>query len=167
MARNRVALITVVTGQDGAYLAELLLKKGYIVHGLKRHSSSFNNWRADHLYMDLHESDLQSVIHCGDMTDGTSLNRIIQETEPDEIYNLAAQSHVQVSFETAEYTGFGALRLLEVIRILGMKKHVRYYQTSTSELYGKVQEAPLREMGLTLADRPMQTKLKPACVQSH
>lgn len=149
MARNRVALITGVTGQDGAYLAELLLKKGYVVHGLKRRSSSFNTGRVDHLYQDLHERGLQFVMHYGDMTDATNLIRIIQETQPDEIYNLAAQSHVQVSFETPEYTangdGLGTLRLLEAIRILKMEKRVRFYQASTSELYGKVQEVPQRE----------------------
>jgi GDPmannose 4,6-dehydratase len=149
MAKNRVALITGITGQDGAYLAELLLKKGYVVHGLKRRSSSFNTGRVDHLYQDLHERDLRFAMHYGDMTDATNLIRIVQETQPDEIYNLAAQSHVQVSFETPEYTanadGLGTLRLLEAIRILGMEKRVRFYQASTSELYGKVQEVPQRE----------------------
>lgn len=150
MAKNRVALITGVTGQDGAYLAELLLKKGYVVHGLKRRSSSFNTGRVDHLYQDLHEKDLQFILHYGDTTDATNLIRIIQESQPDEIYNLAAQSHVQVSFETPEYTanadGLGTLRLLEAIRILGMEKRVRFYQASTSELYGKAQEVPQREV---------------------
>jgi GDPmannose 4,6-dehydratase len=150
MASNRVALISGVTGQDGAYLAELLLKKGYVVHGLKRRSSSFNTGRVDHLYQDPHAKTLQFAMHYGDMTDATNLIRIIQETQPDEIYNLAAQSHVQVSFETPEYTanadGLGALRLLEAIRILGMEKRVRFYQASTSELYGKVQEVPQREI---------------------
>ena len=146
---KRVALITGVTGQDGAYLTEHLLKKGYVVHGIKRRSSSFNTGRVDHLYQDLHEKDLRLTLHYGDMTDATNLIRIIQETQPDEIYNLAAQSHVQVSFETPEYTAnsdaLGTLRLLEAIRILEMERHVRFYQASTSELYGKVQEVPQRE----------------------
>jgi GDPmannose 4,6-dehydratase len=146
---ERVALITGVTGQDRAYLAELLLRKGYVVHGVKRRSSSFNTGRVDHLYHDPHESGLRFFMHYGDMTDATNLIRIVQETQPHEIYNLAAQSHVQVSFETPEYTAnadaLGALRLLEAIRILGMTERVRYYQASTSELYGKVQEIPQRE----------------------
>jgi len=150
MAKNRVALITGVTGQDGAYLAEFLLNMGYKVHGVKRRSSSFNTGRVDHLYQDIHEKDLQFAMHYGDMTDATNLIRIIQETQPDEIYNLAAQSHVQVSFETPEYTanadGLGALRLLEAIRILGMEKRVRFYQASTSELYGNVQKIPQSEI---------------------
>ncbi len=145
----RVALITGVTGQDGAYLAELLLAKGYIVHGVKRRSSSFNTGRVDHLYLDPHEHETRFFLHHGDLTDATNLIRLVQETQPDEIYNLAAQSHVQVSFETAEYTanadGIGTLRLLEAIRILGMGERVRFYQASTSELYGKVQETPQRE----------------------
>jgi len=149
MKNGRTALITGVTGQDGAYLAEFLLKKGYEVHGLKRRSSSFNTGRVDHLYQDPHEDHPKFVMHFSDMTDTTSLIRIIQETKPHEIYNLAAQSHVQVSFETPEYTanvaGLGTLRLLEAIRILNMEKHVRFYQASTSELYGKVQEVPQRE----------------------
>ena len=149
MTKSRVALITGVTGQDGAYLAELLINKGYLVHGLKRRSSSFNTGRVDHLYQDIHENSPQFRMHYGDMTDATNLIRIIQETQPDEIYNLAAQSHVQVSFETPEYTanadGLGTLRLLEAIRILGMEKQVRFYQASTSELYGKAQEVPQRE----------------------
>ncbi len=149
MERNRVALITGVTGQDGAYLAELLLKKGYFVHGLKRRSSSFNTGRVDHLYQDTHERDLRFVMHYGDMTDATNLVRIVQETQPDEIYNLAAQSHVHVSFETPEYTAnadaLGTLRLLEAVRILKMEDRVRFYQASTSELYGKIQEMPQRE----------------------
>lgn len=147
--KTRVALITGVTGQDGAFLAEFLINKGYLVHGLKRRSSSFNTGRVDHLYQDLHESSPQFVMHYGDMTDATNLIRIVQETQPDEIYNLAAQSHVQVSFETPEYTanadGLGTLRLLDAIRILGMESRVRFYQASTSELYGKVQEVPQRE----------------------
>lgn len=137
---NKVALITGVTGQDGAYLAELLLSKGYIVHGLKRRSSSFNTLRVDHLYADPHEHATAFSMHYGDMTDATNLIRLIQETQPTEIYNLAAQSHVQVSFETPEYTanadGLGTLRLLEAVRILKMEGRVRFYQASTSELYG-------------------------------
>jgi GDPmannose 4,6-dehydratase len=146
---KRVALITGVTGQDGAYLAELLLNKQYIVHGIKRRSSSFNTGRVDHLYQDPHEVEQRFVLHYGDMTDATNLIRIVQDTQPDEIYNLAAQSHVHVSFETPDYTaksdGLGTLRLLEAIRILGMEKRVRFYQASTSELYGTVQEIPQRE----------------------
>lgn len=146
---GKVALITGVTGQDGAYLSELLLEKGYTVHGLKRRSSSFNTGRIEHLYQDPHEQNQRYVLHYGDMTDSTNLIRIVQQTQPDEIYNLAAQSHVQVSFETAEYTAnadaIGALRLLEAIRILGLEKKTRFYQASTSELYGKVQEVPQSE----------------------
>ena len=143
------ALITGVTGQDGAYLAEFLLKKGYEVHGIKRRASSFNTQRVDHLYKDPHESDGRFVLHYGDLTDATNLIRILQEVKPDEIYNLGAQSHVQVSFETPEYTAngdaMGTLRLLEAIRILGMEKTTRFYQASTSELFGKVQETPQKE----------------------
>jgi GDPmannose 4,6-dehydratase len=143
------ALITGVTGQDGAYLAELLLKKGYDVHGIKRRSSSFNTGRIDHLYLDPHIENSKFHLHYGDLTDSTNLIRIIQETQPDEIYNLAAQSHVHVSFETPEYTAnsdaVGTLRLLEAIRILGLEKKTRFYQASTSELFGKVQETPQRE----------------------
>src|SRR5438067_6608067 len=146
---RKVALVTGVTGQDGAYLAELLLEKGYIVHGVKRRSSSFNTGRIEHLYQDPHEADPRFILHYGDLTDSTNLIRIVQQVQPDEIYNLAAQSHVQVSFETPEYTAnadaLGTLRLLEAIRILGMKDSVRFYQASTSELYGKVQETPQRE----------------------
>ncbi len=146
---SKVALITGVTGQDGAYLAALLLSKGYIVHGLKRRSSSFNTARIDDLYVDPHQDKVRFFLHYGDMTDSTNLIRLIQETQPDEIYNLAAQSHVQVSFETPEYTGnadaIGTLRILEAIRILKLEKKVRFYQASTSELYGKVQEIPQRE----------------------
>jgi GDPmannose 4,6-dehydratase len=146
---SRTALITGVTGQDGAYLADLLLSKGYRVHGIKRRSSSFNTGRVDHLYRDPHETDVRFTMHYGDMTDATNLIRIVQQAQPTEIYNLAAQSHVQVSFETPEYTAnsdaLGALRLLEAIRILGMAKRVRFYQASTSELYGEVQEIPQRE----------------------
>lgn len=137
---KKVALITGITGQDGAYLAELLLGKGYIVHGVKRRSSSFNTGRIDHLYQDRHEQDVNFFLHYGDMTDATNLIRLVQQTQPTEIYNLAAQSHVQVSFETPEYTAnadaLGTLRLLEAIRILGLEKTTRFYQASTSELYG-------------------------------
>jgi len=137
---DKVALITGVTGQDGAYLAALLLSKGYVVHGVKRRSSSFNTGRVDHLYIDSHEKGVRFFLHHGDLTDATNLIRLVQETKPDEIYNLAAQSHVQVSFETPEYTanadGLGTLRLLEAIRILGMERRARFYQASTSELYG-------------------------------
>ncbi|HKD26130.1 MAG TPA: GDP-mannose 4,6-dehydratase [Pseudolabrys sp.] len=146
---KKVALITGVTGQDGAYLAEILLSKGYVVHGIKRRSSSFNTARVDHLYADPHESNVRFSMHYGDMTDATNLIRIIQETKPSEIYNLAAQSHVQVSFETPEYTAnadaLGTLRLLEAVRILEMRNTVRFYQASTSELYGSVRETPQRE----------------------
>jgi GDPmannose 4,6-dehydratase len=146
---EKVALITGITGQDGAYLADLLLAKGYRVHGVKRRSSSFNTERVDHLYVDPHEADTRFFMHYGDLTDATNLIRLVQETQPDEIYNLAAQSHVQVSFETAEYTAnadaLGTLRLLEAIRILRLGERVRFYQASTSELYGKVQEVPQRE----------------------
>ncbi len=146
---RKVALITGATGQDGAYLAELLLSKGYVVHGLKRRSSSFNTGRIEHLYQDPHEEDPNFVLHYGDMTDATNLIRIVQQTKPDEIYNLAAQSHVQVSFETAEYTAnadaLGPLRLLEAIRLLGLSQKTRFYQASTSELYGKVQAVPQNE----------------------
>jgi len=146
---NRVALITGVTGQDGAYLARLLLSKGYTVHGVKRRSSSFNTGRIEDIYQDPHVDDPRLVLHYGDMTDSTNLIRIVQECQPDEIYNLAAQSHVAVSFETPEYTanadGIGTLRLLEAIRILGLEKKTKFYQASTSELYGLVQEVPQRE----------------------
>jgi len=145
----KVALITGVTGQDGAYLAEFLLKKGYFVHGLKRRSSMFNTERIDHLYQDQHENGVNFKLHFGDLTDSTNLIRIIQETQPDEIYNLAAMSHVKVSFDTPEYTanadGIGTLRLLEAVRILGLEKKTRIYQASTSELYGLVQAVPQSE----------------------
>lgn len=145
----KTALITGVTGQDGAYLTGLLLEKGYRVHGIKRRSSSFNTERIDQFYQDPHEDDPRLVLHYGDMTDATNLIRIVQETQPDEIYNLAAQSHVQVSFETAEYTanadGIGTLRLLEAIRLLGLTKKTRFYQASTSEMYGLVRETPQSE----------------------
>ena len=146
---DKVALITGITGQDGAYLAELLLAKGYVVHGLKRRASSFNTGRIDHLYVDPHERHARMFLHFGDMTDATNLIRIVQETQPDEIYNLAAQSHVQVSFESPEYTanadGVGTLRLLEAIRILGLGDKTRIYQASTSELYGDTPHAPQSE----------------------
>ncbi|MDG2063773.1 MAG: GDP-mannose 4,6-dehydratase [SAR324 cluster bacterium] len=146
---KKVAFITGITGQDGAYLAELLLKKDYIVHGLKRRSSSFNTGRIDHLYQDPHINKRNFILHHGDLTDSTNLIRIIQEIQPDEIYNLAAQSHVQVSFETPEYTanadGLGTLRILEAIRLLNMADKTKFYQASTSELYGMVQEVPQNE----------------------
>jgi GDPmannose 4,6-dehydratase len=146
---KKIALITGVTGQDGAYLSEFLLKKDYIVHGIKRRSSSFNTDRIDHLYQDPHINNQNFILHYGDMTDSTNLIRIIQEVKPDEIYNLAAMSHVHVSFDTPEYTanadGLGTLRLLEALRILGMEKRVRIYQASTSELYGLVQQVPQSE----------------------
>ena len=146
---DNVALITGVTGQDGAYLAEFLLGKGYIVHGVKRRSSSFNTGRVDDIYVDPHESGARFFLHYGDLTDATSLIRLVQETRPSEIYNLGAQSHVQVSFETPEYTAnadaLGTLRLLEAIRILGLEKSVRFYQASTSELYGQAAQAPQSE----------------------
>jgi len=146
---DRIALITGITGQDGAYLAELLLSKGYIVHGIKRRSSSFNTTRVDHLYHDQHEPDVRFFMHYGDITDATNLIHIVQEVQPTEIYNLAAQSHVQVSFETPEYTAnadaLGTLRLLEAIRILGMKDQVRFYQASTSEIFGNTEEIPQSE----------------------
>src|SRR5690349_20769335 len=143
------ALITGITGQDGAYLAEFLLAKGYEVHGIKRRASSFNTDRIDHLYQDPHERDIKLFLHYGDLTDATNLIRIIQQVQPDEIYNLAAQSHVAVSFETPEYTAnsdaLGTLRILEAIRILGLEKKARFYQASTSEMFGKVQEIPQKE----------------------
>src|SRR4249919_312840 len=148
-ARRKRALIAGITGQDGAYLAELLLSKGYEVHGIKRRASSFNTERIDHLYEGPHLSDSRLVLHYGDLTDATNLIRILQQVQPDEIYNLGAQSHVQVSFETPEYTAnsdaMGTLRLLEAIRILGLEKKTRFYQASTSELYGKVAETPQTE----------------------
>jgi GDPmannose 4,6-dehydratase len=146
---GKVALITGITGQDGSYLAELLLSKGYTVHGIKRRSSSFNTSRIDHLYRDPHETDSRFHLHYGDLTDATNLIRIVQETRPDEIYNLAAQSHVAVSFETPEYTAnsdaIGPLRLLEAVRILGLERQTRFYQASTSEMYGRVQAVPQNE----------------------
>jgi GDPmannose 4,6-dehydratase len=146
---KKVALVTGITGQDGAYLAELLLSKGYIVHGIKRRSSSFNTSRIENIYQDPHEEDQRFILHYGDMTDSTNIIRVVQECQPDEIYNLAAQSHVAVSFETPEYTanadGIGTLRLLEAIRILKLEKKTRFYQASTSELYGLVQEVPQSE----------------------
>ena len=146
---SKVALITGITGQDGAYLAEFLLNKGYVVHGIKRRASLFNTDRIDHLFHDVHEKNVKFFLHHGDMTDSSNLIRIIQQTQPDEIYNLAAQSHVAVSFESPEYTadvdGMGTLRLLEAIRILGLEKKTKFYQASTSELYGLVQETPQKE----------------------
>lgn len=145
----KTALVTGVTGQDGAYLVELLLSKGYVVHGVKRRASSFNSERIDHLYQDPHASGVRFFMHYGEMTDSTNLIRLVQETQPDEIYNLAAQSHVRVSFDTPEYTanadGIGTLRLLEALRILKLEERTRFYQASTSELYGLVQEVPQRE----------------------
>src|SRR5258705_8303968 len=145
----KIALITGITGQDGALLAELLLQKGYTVHGIKRRSSSFNTGRVDHLYVDPHQAGARFFMHHGDLTDATNLIRIVQETQPTEIYNLAAQSHVQVKFETPNYTAnahpLGTLRLLEAIRILGMERRIRFYQASSSELYGRVREVPQRE----------------------
>ena len=146
---SKVALITGITGQDGSYLAEFLLNKGYVVHGIKRRTSLFNTDRIDHLYQDPHESDRRFILHHGDLTDSSSLIRIIQQTQPSEIYNLAAQSHVAVSFEEPEYTAnsdaVGTLRILEAVRILGLEKKTRFYQASTSELFGKVQEIPQKE----------------------
>src|SRR5476649_2540798 len=145
----KVALITGITGQDGAYLAEFLLKKGYMVHGIKRRASSINTDRIDHLHHDPHEPNVKFKLHYGDLTDSTNLIRLIQEIQPDEIYNLAAQSHVMVSFETPEYTanadGIGTLRILEAVRLLGLTKKTRIYQASTSELYGLVQAVPQSE----------------------
>ena len=147
--KNKVALITGISGQDGSYLAELLLEKGYVVHGVKRRASSFNTQRLDHIYQDAHVDGARLKLHYGDLSDSSNLIRIIQETQPDEIYNLGAQSHVAVSFESPEYTAdvdaIGALRILEAIKILGMEKTVRFYQASTSELYGLVQESPQTE----------------------
>ena len=146
---GKTALITGITGQDGAYLAELLLGQGYTVHGIKRRTSLFNTGRLDHLYHDPHEGGVPLFLHYGDLTDATNLIRIMQETQPDEVYNLAAQSHVQVSFETPEYTAnsdaLGTLRLLEAIRILGMERSCRFYQASTSEMFGMVREVPQTE----------------------
>src|ERR1700739_4473819 len=146
---TKVALVTGITGQDGAYLTDLLLKKGYIVHGIKSRSSLLYTERIDHLYQDPHEQNVQLKLHYGDLTDSTNLIRIIQETQPDEIYNLAAQSHVAVSFETPEYTAnsdaVGTLRMLEAIRILGLENKTRFYEASTSEMFGKVQEIPQKE----------------------
>ena len=149
MTQSKVALITGITGQDGSYLAEFLLEKGYIVHGIKRRASSFNTQRVDHIYQDPHVENARFKLHYGDLSDTSNLVRIVQETQPDEIYNLGAQSHVAVSFESPEYTadvvGMGTLRLLEAIRILGLEKKTRFYQASTSELYGLVQETPQKE----------------------
>lgn len=149
MSISKVALITGITGQDGAYLADFLLNKDYIVHGIKRRASLFNTQRVDHLYEDPHQTNRRFIMHYGDLTDSSNLIRIIQEVQPDEIYNLAAQSHVKVSFEAPEYTAntdaLGTLRILEAIRILGLQERTRFYQASTSELYGKVQEIPQNE----------------------
>ena len=149
MGKKKVALITGITGQDGSYLAEFLLKKGYEVHGIKRRSSSFNTGRIDHIYQDPHTKELPFILHYGDLTDSTNLIRIVQTVQPDEIYNLGAQSHVQVSFETPEYTAnsdaLGVLRLLEAIRIVGLTEKTKFYQASTSEMFGKVQEVPQNE----------------------
>ncbi|MDA7830147.1 GDP-mannose 4,6-dehydratase [Gammaproteobacteria bacterium] len=149
MNNQKIALITGVTGQDGSYLAELLLAKGYVVHGIKRRSSSFNTSRIDHIYEDLHKETVNFILHYGDLSDASNLTRIIQEIQPDEIYNLAAQSHVAVSFESPEYTAdidaLGTLRILEAIRILGLTRKTKFYQASTSELYGLVQETPQKE----------------------
>ena len=149
MSKSKVALITGVTGQDGAYLAEFLLKKGYEVHGIKRRSSSLNTDRIDHLYQEPHVANRKFILHYGDLADSMNIVRIIKEVQPDEIYNLGAQSHVAVSFETPEYTadtvGLGALRILDAIRVLGLEKKTRYYQASTSELFGQVHETPQKE----------------------
>ena len=146
---SKKTLITGITGQDGSYLAELLLEKGYEVHGIKRRASSFNTDRIDHIYQDPHVDNSRFKLHYGDLSDGSNLTRIVQEVQPDEVYNLGAQSHVAVSFESPEYTadvdGMGTLRLLEAIRLLGLEKKTRFYQASTSELYGLVQETPQRE----------------------
>jgi len=162
---SKVALITGVTGQDGAYLAEILLAKGYLVHGIKRRASLFNTQRVDHLYQDPHDEDRRFILHYGDLTDATNLIRIIQEVQPHEIYNLAAQSHVKVSFETPEYTAnadaLGALRLLEAVRILGLESRTRFYQASTSELYGKVRETPQTE------DTPFYPRSPYACAKVY
>ena len=161
---GKVALITGVTGQDGAYLAALLLEKGYVVHGVKRRASSFNTGRVDHLYRDPHEHATRFFLHHGDLTDATNLIRLVQETQPDEIYNLAAQSHVQVSFETAEYTAnadaLGTLRLLEAMRILGLGERMRFYQASTSELYGQAPGAAARDHAV-LPAQPVRRR--PSC----
>ena len=149
MSNSKHALITGITGQDGSYLAELLLEKGYVVHGIKRRASSFNTTRIDHLYQDPHELDTRLTLHYGDLSDGSNLQRIIEQVQPDEIYNLGAQSHVAVSFEAPEYTAnvdaLGTLRILEAVRICGLTEKTRIYQASTSELYGLVQEIPQKE----------------------
>src|SRR5476651_2150242 len=157
---KKVALLTGITGQDGAYLTELLLSKGYEVHGIKRRSSLFNTDRIDHLYQDPHDDNQRLILHYGDLSDSTNLIRIIQQVQPDEIYNLGAMSHVKVSFDTPEYTanadGIGTLRLLEAIRILGLEKKTKIYQASTSELYGLVQAVPQSETTLFIPARPMR-----------
>ena len=163
----KTALISGITGQDGAYLAELLLEKGYIVHGIKRRSSLLNTDRIDHLYQDPHEADVRLKLHYGDLTDATNLIRIIQQVQPDEIYNLAAQSHVAVSFETPEYTAnadaVGTLRLLEAVRILGLEQRTRFYQASTSEMFGKVQEVPSARLRRSIHARPTAW---PSCMRT-
>src|SRR5258707_8005129 len=166
---GKVALIAGVTGQDGAYLSQLLLSKGYVVHGMKRRSSSFNTERIDHLIHDPHQQGISFYLHYGDVTDATNIIRIVQETKPDEIYNLAAQSHVQGSFETPEYTAnadaLGTLRLLEAIRILGRETKTRFYQASTSELFGKVREIPQKETTPFYPRSPYAAaKLLPSCI---
>ena len=159
---NKTALITGITGQDGAYLAEFLLDKGYTVHGIKRRSSSFNTDRIDHLYQEPHVANRKFYLHYGDLSDSMNLVRIIKEIEPDEIYNLGAQSHVAVSFETPEYTadtvGLGALRILDAIRILGLEKKTRFYQASSSELFGQVQESPQKKLHHFIQDLHMQQR---------
>jgi GDPmannose 4,6-dehydratase len=159
---QRVALITGITGQDGSYLAELLLEKGYIVHGIKRRASSFNTSRIDHLYQDPHAKNQNLVLHYGDLTDSSNLIKIIQDIQPDEIYNLGAQSHVAVSFEAPEYTAnsdaLGTLRILEAVRLLGLQEKTRIYQASTSELYGMVQETPQRETTPFIREVPMASQ---------
>ena len=160
MTNNKVALITGITGQDGSYLAEFLLNKGYEVHGMKRRSSSFNTHRIDHLYQDPHEPNPRFILHYGDLADSISLTNIIQKVQPDEIYNLGAQSHVSVSFESPEYTadivGIGALRILESIRILGLENKTRFYQASSSELFGKVQETLKKKLLRSILAHHMQ-----------
>ncbi len=162
---SKIALITGITGQDGAYLAEYLIKKGYVVHGMKRRSSLFNTDRIDHLYQDPHKENRNLILHYGDLTDSMNITRIIQEVQPDEIYNLAAMSHVKVSFDTPEYTanadGLGTLRILEAVRLLGLTKKTRIYQASTSELYGLVQEVPQRETTPFTPGRPTRS---PSCM---
>ena len=169
MKKKKTALITGITGQDGSYLAEFLISKNYEVHGIKRRSSLFNTDRIDHLYQDPHESERDLILHHGDLTDSSSLIRIIKEIQPDEIYNLAAQSHVAVSFEEPEYTAntdaLGTLRILEAIRILGLESKTKFYQASTSELFGKIQEIPQKETTL-LPKKPLRSS-KTLCLLDH